>query len=90
MTGFKVIAGAIRPEEMQDAVVAEEILDAHASAKVGQVRAAAHADVLAMIDQLARGGIAITCGPAAQATSCLEQFDVSAGLGERHRGRQSG
>src|SRR5947209_6913750 len=67
----------------------KQMSNADAAEKMGQVRAAAHADVLARIDQLARGAVGERTGPAAQAIARLDQSDLEATRSKRGRGRQA-
>ena len=63
---------SIGTEEVERFVAAEFVFDPRAAAKVAQARAAAHADVLTMIDQFAARRFAIRRSPAAKCPPCFE------------------
>ncbi len=64
--GGEVVAAVVGAEEMQRALAMQEVAYAGAAAEIFQVRAAAEADVLTMIDQFASGWIAKGAGAAAE------------------------
>jgi hypothetical protein len=57
---------AIRRHEVETRLRPEQMADAHLSAKMGEAGAAAHADVLTGINELAARGILKRAGPAAK------------------------
>src|SRR5207249_4282884 len=62
--------------------------DTYGPAEVGQVRAAAHADVLAGVDELTAGGVVERTGPAAEPAARLADGNGEAALRQAHRRRQ--
>ena len=81
---------AIGSEEVDRGLAAEQGTGTHALAKVGQIGAAGHAHVLAVIDQLAGGGILERASAAAEAGAALEQGDPQAASRQRSRRREPG
>ena len=80
-------AGAV--DERQFPLHAEAVGDADAVAERPQVRAAAHADVLAVVHQVA-GGLVLEGGrPPAQPGPRLQHRHRHAAAGQRRRGRQA-
>ena len=63
--------------------------DAERLAEVGQVRAAAHADVLTGIDELPAGGIGERAGPAAEPAARFEQRDAKSARRQGLRRREA-
>lgn len=51
--GGQIVAAALGRNKMQYSLPRELVGNAHAAAKIGQIRAAAHAHVLAVVDQFA-------------------------------------
>ncbi len=64
-------------EEEDARLAAEEVGRADAPAEVGEVRAAGHAHVLAVIDELAGRGVGERAGPPAEPGPALEERDVA-------------
>jgi hypothetical protein len=76
----------IRRHEIERRLRRNQMVDADSLAEVIEVRAAAHADVLAGVDELAGRGISEGAGSATQAVARFEDRDLkSAG---RQRGRR--
>jgi hypothetical protein len=66
------------------------VRDACAATEIPEVGATAHTDVLAMVDPLAGGGIAVRSGPAAQPATGLEKLDPQTVPTQGRRGSQPG
>ena len=87
--GGEAADAAVGRHEVEAGLGLKEMGDADGLAKMGEVGAAAHADVLAGVDELSGGGVGEGTGPAAEAVARFEHGDVEAALGERRGGRQS-
>ena len=66
---------AVGRHEEEAALGSEEMIDADGPAEVGEVGAAAHADVLAGVEELAGGGVGEGAGPAAEPAAQFEEGD---------------
>jgi hypothetical protein len=75
---------------MQRAVAAQQRVDSRATTEVGQVRATAHADVLAVVNKLARGRVGERTGPPAKLSPRLEQLDTATVIDQRRSCRKPG
>ena len=65
------------------------VVDASLFAKVSKVGATTHADMLAVVDKLAGGGIQKRTRPASELLSAFQQGDALVGLPQSLRGSQS-
>ena len=79
----------IGSDKQQRAVTAKQVVDAGAAAEVDQVGTAAHADMLAMVDQLARGRIAKRRRAPAQGTPRLDELHSATRFRQGHRRRHA-
>ena len=86
-----VVPCAVRPDEVQaKGGPLKAIVDSRAAAEIEKTGAAAHGDVLAIVDPLARFRIHQRSGPTAERFGLLEQFDAKASLYRGNRGGQPG
>ena len=88
--GGEIVPRALGPDEVQRVGAIETILDARAAAEVEKAGAAAHCDVLAVVDPLAGVGIDERAGPAAEPAGLLKQFDPQAAFHGGDGGGQPG
>jgi hypothetical protein len=79
-----------RAEKSEFGLPAKQPVDPDPPAKVGQVGAASHAHVLAVVDQFAGGGVRERAGTAAEPGSALEQADPDTSTGQAGGGGQPG
>ena len=76
-------------EKDQLRLAAEHRVDPDPPAEVGEVRAAGHAHVLAVVDQLAGRRVVERAGAAAQPRPALQERDPQPAIDQRRRGRQA-
>ena len=74
---------------MQGSRTLEAVGDARAAAEIQKTGAAAHGNVLAVIDAVARFRVHKRSSPAAETVCLFEQFDVEPALSGGDRGGQS-
>ncbi len=79
---------AVRRHEIQSRLGLHQVVNPKDFAEMGQVRAAAHADVLAGIDEFARSAVAEGTGPPAEPAARFDQRDAEAARRQRRRRRQ--
>ena len=86
----EVMLAALRIDEMNRPLIADEMFDADPAIKVEQVGAAAEQDVLAVVEGLAGLRIFERAGPPAKRAAGFEEGDLRAGRFERNRRRHAG
>src|SRR5262245_38992700 len=80
---------AIRRDERKAALRREQMIDADDPTKMGKVRATAHADMLAGVDELPGRGVLKRAGPAAQTIASFEERDGETARRQGSRRRQA-
>ncbi len=88
--GGEAAEAAVRGEEVESALRPQQAVDAEPAAEVGEVGAAAHADVLAGVGELAGGGVGEGAGPPAEARACFQEGKATAAFREGDAGGQAG
>jgi hypothetical protein len=75
---------------MQCPMTVEQAVDGGAPAEIEKIRAAAHGDVLAVIDHCAVGRIEKRAGAAAELAAGFKEFDLAAAFDEGDSGGEAG
>ena len=88
--GRKIVPGSVRGNEMQAAMACEALGDAGPAAEIGQIHAAAHPDMLAVIDPRSGMRLQKRPRPASQPPSAFEDLHTDPMFGGRRAGRQAG
>jgi hypothetical protein len=88
--GLEDTPAAIRGQEVEPGLRREQVADGKGLEEVCEIGAAAHADVLAGIDELAGVRVCKRTGAAAEAMTRLQDRHAEAALRQGGRGGQSG
>src|SRR5262245_24472178 len=80
---------AVRRHEVQAGLDLNEMVDLERSAKMAEIRAAPHADVLAGVNELAGCRVIERAGAAAEPIARFQERDAKAARGKGRRRRQA-
>src|SRR5690348_4589920 len=86
---LKSADAAVGRHEIKARLWLDQLVDLERAKKMRKIGAAAHADVLASVDQLPGGAVVEGAGPAAEAIARFQERDAKPARRQRRRRRQA-